>query len=118
MIKLKSGESYDPKWIKNYWETYERTQLPLPEQKGHQKPGVWWNFGTAIGRSQDAKPSHTLCLQDSRGSKVVLGTQGIEIWAVVQVISPKILVEKFEINLKRTYLVEYLSPCQMNWRET
>ena len=52
------------------------------------------------------------------GSKVVLGTQGIEMWAGVQVISRKILVEKVEINLNRIYLVERLSPCQMNWQET
>ena len=64
-----------------------------------------------------AYPSHTLCLQDSRGSKVVARAQGIEMLAWVLVISPEFLVEKFEMNLKRIYLVEHPSPYQMNWQE-
>ena len=52
------------------------------------------------------------------GSKAVVGAQGIETWAWVLVISPEFLVEKFEKNLKRIYLVERPSPYQMNWRET
>ena len=89
-MNLRSGRHNDPKWIKNYVEPREHTQIPLPGHREHQNWEIWQNYATTNIRSQGAYPSHTLCLQDSRGSKVVLGTQSIEISAGVQVISRKI----------------------------